>query len=87
MESHSETILKLEAAKKKQITLKWWDPYFEGPKKQWPQDKKAEHNKEIELNEIYFGLPVSLRKKHSSCARLAQWTREKFSYLRNFFTC
>ncbi|MHB1187071.1 hypothetical protein [Thiobacillus sp.] len=71
MESHSQSMLMLEAGKKDQITLKWWDPYFNGPKKEWPT--KAQHNQQIELNEIYVGVPVNRRKKHPCRAKLKEW--------------
>ena len=73
MESHSTTTLKLKAAENDKITMKWWDPFANGPKKQWPTDSLAKHDEKIELNTIYIGLPVQKRTKHSCLDRLKVW--------------
>ncbi len=85
MESHSQLMLMLEAGKKEQITLKWWDPYFNGPKKEWPT--KAQHNEKIEPNEIYIGVPVNRRKKHPCRARLKEWWNEVWDSVRDVWAC
>lgn len=73
MESHSTTTLKLKAAENDKITMKWWDPFANGPKKQWPTEFLAKHDEKIELNTIYIGVPVQKRTKHSCFARLKVW--------------
>lgn len=85
MESHSQIMLMLEASKKEAVTLRWWDPYFNGPKKEWPT--KGQHNEAIELKEIYVGLPVERRKRHPCRARLRTWWEGKREWLRNIRSC
>ena len=68
MESHSDIMLKIEALRGingKQIELIWWDPTIEDV----PTVK--EHGKLVELDKIYFKLPLNLRRnKPSTCERL-----------------
>ena len=80
MESHSTKTLMLKATENDNITMKWWDPFAKGPKKEWPTE--AKHDEEVELTTIYFGVPVQERTKHSCLARLKVWGESILGWLR-----
>lgn len=84
MESHSDLTLRIEALrgiKDKPIKLTWWDPSEEP----WPL--KGQHKKEVELNEIYIGVPVNRRKKHSCRARLTEWWGGVWDRIKDVWAC
>lgn len=65
MESHSEMMLRIEAANK-EIPVKWWDPTRDGRcKSNWPT--KPEHDTDATVKKLYIGLPPHLRRNSDSC--------------------
>ena len=81
METHSTKTLMLKA-KEQGISLEWWDPLINGPRKKWgPTTETAKHDEEIDLTTIYFGLPVEKRTKHSCFARLKVWWESTWGWI------
>lgn len=69
MESHSETMLRIEAKRgmnDKPIKLVWWDPTIE------PPPIKREHGQEVDMEIIYVFLPPGQRKNKPTW-----WARAK----------
>lgn len=62
MESHSTTMMRLEA-KNQGIPVIWWDPTDnETGEQHWPVYDVAKHGEEATLEKIYTGIPLKLRK-------------------------